>query len=81
MENRMALNGQEKRFWTAKEAADYLGIATATLYSYVRYRPRPREQRQSIPPFRRIGRNVLRFPIIEFVEWANRFDMPEQEKK
>ena len=74
----MATNG-ERRFWTAKEAASYLGISTQTLYDYVKFKPRS-EKRVAAPPFRRIGRNTLRFPIQEFVEWANRFDSPEQER-
>ena len=80
--NEAATNGH-KRFWSAKEAADYLGIATSTLYEYVRPRPRknqPSKLRTSVPPYRRIGRNVLRFPVKEFIAWAERFDHPEQEK-
>lgn len=78
----MVVNGRKRRFWTAKEAADYLGIATSTLYEYVRFKPNESSQhRVAAPPFRRIGRNCLRFPITEFQEWANRFDVPEQERK
>ena len=76
-------NGK-RRFWTAKEAAEYLEISTSTLYEYIRPRPRkntPSKLRTSVPPYRRLGRNVIRFPIKEFVEWASRFDHPEQEKK
>jgi len=75
-------NGKERRFWTAKEAADYLVIHVNTLYGYCRFKPNKTTRlRVSVPPFRRIGRNVLRFPIDEFKEWANRFDQPEQERK
>ena len=73
-------NGHEKRFWTAKEAANYVGIAVDTLYGYCRYKPSSKT-RISIPPYRRIGRNVLRFPVKEFIEWTERFDTPAQERK
>lgn len=73
-----------KRFWTPKQAADYLEISTSTLYEYIRARPRknaPSKLRTSTPPFRRLSRNVIRFPITEFKAWAERFDHPEQENK
>jgi len=74
------ING--RRFWSAKEAARYLGISTGTLYGYVRFKPKTKgEHRVSAPPFRRIGRNCIKFPIAEFIEWANRFDTPAQERK
>lgn len=70
-------NGHEKRFWTAKEAAAYLAINVRTLYGYCRCKPNGKT-RIAIPPFRRIGRNVLRFPVAEFKEWTERFDNPAQ---
>ncbi len=76
-------NGK-KRFWTTKEAADYLGIAQSTLYEYIRPNARRNQTtklRTSTPPYRRFGRNVIRFPIIEFKAWADRFDHPEQENR
>ena len=76
-------NGK-KRFWTTKEAADYLGIAQSTLYEYIREKPRrnqPSKLRTSTPPYRRFGRNVIRFPILDFKAWADRFDHPEQENR
>ena len=76
----MAPNGNGRRFWTAKEAADYVGVNVRTLYQWCQFKPGGK-QRVSIPPFRRIGRNVLRFPIAEFTEWANRFDVPAQERR
>jgi hypothetical protein len=83
-ENFMGLNGngQAHEFWTAKEAAAYVRISVETLYGYCRYKPSKKSQhRVNVPPFRRIGRNKLLFPITEFKEWTRRFDMPEQERK
>ena len=57
-----------QRSWlTAKEAADYIGVTTVTLYSYCKLRKnRP-------PVFRLAGKTkgVLRFPREEFIVWAN----------
>jgi hypothetical protein len=57
-----------QRPWlTAKEAADYIGVTTITLYSYCKLRKgRP-------PVFRLAGKpkGVLRFPREEFIQWAN----------
>ena len=57
-----------KRPWfTAKEAADYLGVTPQTLYTYIR----PRKNR---PPLFRLGKKTkgrLRFPREEFIKWAN----------
>ncbi len=75
-------DGEE--FWTPKEAAAYLRISTSTLYEYLRARPRngnPSKLRTSVPPFRRLGRNVIRFPITKFKAWAGRYDHPEQESR
>jgi len=73
-----------RRFWTPKEAADYLEISVFTLYEYIRPQ-NPKSSRAklrtSTPPFRRLSRNVIRFPITEFKAWAERFDHPEQENK
>ena len=73
-------NGQ-KRFWTAKEAAAYISVSVWTLYAMCRYKPnRKAHLRIDTPPYRRMGRNILRFPIEEFTEWASRFDVPSQER-
>lgn len=82
-EFRMAANGNgvEHDFWTAKEAARYARIATRTLYNYCRYKPTKKSShRVDVPPFRRIGRNKLLFPIDAFKEWLARFDVPSQER-
>ena len=79
--NGVSQNG--RRFWTPKQAADYLEISVFTLYEYIRPKRRNSHRaklRTSTPPFRRLGRNVIRFPIVEFKAWAERFDHPEQEK-
>lgn len=69
---------EESRFWTAKQAAHHVGIHVSTLYEYCRVKS---HGRIPAPPFRRIGKRILRFPIVEFTEWANRFDSPQQESK
>jgi hypothetical protein len=54
-------------WFTAKEAADYIGVTTTTLYSYIKLRKnRP-------PVFRLAGKpkGVLRFPRKDFIQWAN----------
>ena len=68
-------------FWTAKEAASYLKISTSTLYRYCRRKPDADGNPQTrlltnTPPFRRTGRNVLRFPIDEFRAWCHQYDSP-----
>jgi hypothetical protein len=63
-------NGQSipQRPWlTAKEAADYMSVNVYTLYSYTKLR-------KNRPPMFRLGgktKGRLRFPRIEFIEWAN----------
>lgn len=75
-------NGTNHEFWTAKEAAAYVRISVDTLYGYCRYKPSKKSTvRIAIPPFRRIGRNKLLFPVAEFKEWTRRFDTPQQERK
>lgn len=81
-EKPMGANGNEHAFWTAKEAAAYVRINVETLRGYCRYKPSKKSKyRIAIPPFRRIGRNKLLFPIAEFKEWTRRFDTPQQERK
>ena len=75
-----AETAEEPRFWTAKQAAHHVGIHVATLYEYCRVKPK-RNGHIPSPPFRRIGKRILRFPIVEFKEWASRFDSPHQESK
>lgn len=67
-------------FWTAKEAARYLKISPTTLYAYC-YPKKPKNSKRARvatmpPPFRRIGRGLIRFPIAEFKAWANQLDYP-----
>jgi excisionase family DNA binding protein len=61
-------NGQTPRsrhWFTAKEAADYIGVHPDTLYRYTR-------QRKDKPPFRRFRNSgPYRFPREEFIQWAN----------
>lgn len=77
-------NEDDEALWTPKEAARYLRISTSTLYEYLRARPRngnPSKLRTSVPPFRRLGRNVIRFPVTKFKAWVHRYDHPEQETR
>jgi len=57
----------QRPWFTAKEAADYIGVTPTTLYSYIKMRKnRP-------PVFRLAGKpkGVWRFPREEFIQWAN----------
>jgi predicted DNA-binding transcriptional regulator AlpA len=66
----------EKRFWTVKDAARYLGLSEFTLYDWInvkKERPKP-STIASIPPVYRFGsRRAIRFKIDEFIEWAETF--------
>jgi hypothetical protein len=75
-------NMREKRFWNPKQAADHLSVAVQTLYAYCR-EPGSGGTTKLIgppPPFRRFGRNCLRFPITEFIKWAETWDQPGEKK-
>lgn len=65
----MAQNGpselrNHRQFLAAKEAAAIIGIHVQTLYRWTRH---PDKKRR--PPMRRFGRQCLRFPVDEFMEW------------
>ena len=69
-------------FWTAKEAAAYLKVSTDTIYRYCKRKTDIGRHPQTHlttnpPPFRRSGRNVLRFPIEEFKAWCHQYDSPK----
>ena len=54
-------------WFTAKEAAGYIGVSAQTLRSYCRLR-------KGKPPFFRLAgkpSGALRFPREEFIQWAN----------
>lgn len=75
-------NGASSPFWTAKEAAAYLKISTSTLYRYCQRKPEADGSTRTRlttnpPPFRRAGRNVLRFPTNEFIAWCHQYDSPK----
>ena len=56
-----------RAYWTAKEAASYLGVSLGTLYGYLK-------MRKNRPPcFRLAGKQqgAWRFPREEFIRWAN----------
>lgn len=74
----MSQNGEgvTSRFWKPKQAAQYLGISVNTLYYYVRPQKKKYKNAPRLigprPPFRRLSRNVIRFPIEAFKQWADR---------
>ena len=52
-------------WFTAKEAAEYIGVHLDTLYSYTRLR-------KNKPPFIKLGNDRrYRFPKEQFIQWAN----------
>ena len=61
-------NNDSKRFWSAKEAADYLCVSRQTLYQWL-----GEDSKLWGPPIphRRFGQKCLRFPIEEFIAWAD----------
>lgn len=65
-----------RRFWTGKEAAAYIGVTARTLLSWCRgpgpYENRPCKLIGPPPPYRKFARNAVRFPIQEFIEWADK---------
>jgi excisionase family DNA binding protein len=56
---------EHSRHWfTAKEAADYIGVHLETLYRYVR-------RKRNRPPFNRFtDGGPYRFPKDKFIEWS-----------
>lgn len=62
MENSRA---SQRHWFTAKEAAEYIGVHLVTLYGYTK-------KRKGKPPFTRLGGNgPYRFPKDRFIEWAD----------
>ncbi len=63
----------DRRFWTAKEAAAYLQVSTTTLYAWCGgYKWKKVSKLVGPkPPFKKFARNVMRFPIVEFKQWAD----------
>jgi len=56
---------KERRWFTAKEAADFIGVHIDTLYGYTKLR-------KNKPPCVRLGNDRrYRFPKEEFIIWAN----------
>jgi len=75
-------SAKSRRFWKPKEAANHLDVTVQTLYAYC---SEPKDGRVPKligppPPFRRFGRNCLRFPITEFIKWAETWDQPGVQK-
>jgi transposase-like protein len=65
----------EKRFWTVKDAARYLGMRDTTLYDWIKSAPREKTTIPDPPPpvYRFGTRRGIRFPIQEFIQWAENF--------
>jgi hypothetical protein len=73
----------QRRFWTSKEAANHLQVSVESLYAYCKGNktsPGKAKLIGSPPPFRRFGRNCIRFPIAEFIQWAETWDTPGAQK-
>ncbi len=63
----MERSTSQRPWLTAKEAADYIGVTTTTLYLYVK-------MRKNRPPSYRLAgkpKGIWRFPRDEFIQWAN----------
>ena len=66
----------EKRFWTVKDAARYLGMRDTTLYAWLNPTGGSRQSKLPgpPPPTYRFGQHKgIRFPIKEFIKWAETF--------
>lgn len=64
METGPASPRTSRPWFTAKEAADYIGVHIITLYSYTKLR-------KNRPPFHRLGNDRrYRFPKDQFIAWA-----------
>ncbi len=65
--------GGDKYFWTSKEAANYLSVNVWTLLAWCSGKKGAQSSKLigPKPPFRRFGRNCIRFPIEAFREWAD----------
>lgn len=65
METGQTSSKSERRWFTAKEAADYIGVHVETLYSYTKLR-------NNKPPCLRLRKGGrYRFPREQFIQWAN----------
>lgn len=55
----------DRRWFTAKEAADYIGVHIDTLYAYTKLR-------KNKPPCLKLGNDRrYRFPKDKFIAWAD----------
>ena len=61
----MSMQHEPRRWLSAKEAADYIGVSLHTLYRYLR-------RKRNRPPFTRFtDSGPYRFPTQQFIEWAD----------
>jgi predicted DNA-binding transcriptional regulator AlpA len=67
----------EKRYWTVKDAARYLGMTPNTIYSWINpdTQKRPAQLPSGPPPpvYRFGTRQGIRLPIKEFIAWIENF--------
>lgn len=69
-----------RHFWSTKEAAEYLGVTPWTLCCYIRGKGTGRgvpKLTGGLPPYKRLSRNVIRYPIEPFKNWAHTYNIPE----
>jgi excisionase family DNA binding protein len=65
MENGQSPSSRSRTWFTAKEAADHIGVHLDTLYRYTR-------KRKNKPPFVRFNDGgPFRFPKEKFISWAD----------
>lgn len=72
---------KEKRFWTAKEAADYLHLNVSTIYRYLDPAYRKKHNLDAIsppPPHRWFSAGRVLFPVEKFKAWV---DAPDTQKQ
>ena len=71
-----------KRFWNVRQAAAYILVNPRHIYTLVRKAtkdaqlPTAKRKIKRPIPYRRLGRNIIRFPVESFKRWA---DTPDHE--
>lgn len=63
----------QRQFWSAKEAAAYIGVYAETLIAFTRRRTNSKKTAPRLigtpPPCRKFGRQY-KFPVDQFKQWA-----------
>ena len=74
----------DPQYWKPKQAANYLSISVVTLYNWILPK-KDRYQNSTLsgppPPFLRFNRNCIRFPVDEFIQWANTYHANGKDSK